>query len=212
MLEMRREIKERKKLYDNLSNQENYLSTTMSFSVSFIEKPEKELKEEIANKIVRDRFLQYQDRVDYSEKDKNIILRNEKTKEFEKIQKIHASYYNVRTLVYFLSYMFLVEDDKRPSYLVAIPAFAGDCFNLLEYLAYDNMMDIINKFGYNIIPNPHVNTFNLTKIKSESYKIPKSNIRSFNMLTSNNIKLLFFSIQIELSTNRFKPHYIYMKI
>jgi hypothetical protein len=60
--------------------------------------------------------------------------------------------------------MFLVEDDKRPSYLVAIPAFAGDCFNLLEYLAYDNMMDIINKFSYNIIPNLHVNMFDLKKL------------------------------------------------
>jgi hypothetical protein len=46
ILEMRRYIKERKKLYDDLINKENELSTN---------------KEEIANKIVRDRFLQYQD-------------------------------------------------------------------------------------------------------------------------------------------------------
>jgi hypothetical protein len=53
--------------------------------------------------------------------------------------------------------MFLVEDDKRPSYVVTIPAKAEDCYNLLEYQGYDNMMDIINNFGYTIIPNPHVN-------------------------------------------------------
>jgi hypothetical protein len=209
MSEMRRYIKEKKKLYDDLSNQENDLSATMTFSISLIEKLEKELKEEIANKIVRDRFLQYQDRVDYSEKEKNIILRDEKTKEFEKIQKLRASYYDVRTLVYFLPYMFLVEDDKRPSYLVAIPAFAGVCFNIFEYLAYDNIMDIINKFGYNIIQNPHVNIFDFKKIKSESYHIPKSSIRSFNMVTPNQIEMLFPSIQIELTADRFKPHYRY---
>jgi hypothetical protein len=31
--------------------------------------------------------------------------------------------------------MFLVEDNKRASYVVAIPAKPEDCFNLIEYLA-----------------------------------------------------------------------------
>jgi hypothetical protein len=70
--------------------------------------------------------------------------------------------------------MFLVEDNKRPSYAVAIPAEVEDCFNLVEYLAYDNMMYIINKLGYNIISNPHVNMSDLKKTIKESYRIPKS--------------------------------------
>jgi hypothetical protein len=206
---MKRQIREKKILYKELTDQENELSATITFSIQFIEKSEEELKEAIANNIVRNKFLQYQDTVNYSEMEKNINLQNEKTKEFEKIKKLRISYYDVRKLAYFLPYMFLVEDDKRLSYLVAIPAFAGDCFNLLEYLAHDNMMDIINKFGYNIIPNPHVNMFDLKKIKSESYQIPKSSIRSFNRITPNQIEMLFPSIQIELTADRFKPHYKY---
>jgi hypothetical protein len=68
------------------------------------------------------------------------------------------------------------------------------------------MIDVINKLVYNIIQNPHVNTSDLTKIKSESYRIPKSKIHSFTMLTSNEINLLLPSMQIELSPDRFKPH------
>jgi hypothetical protein len=185
------------------------MKTTITFSISLIEKTEEKLKEEIANKIKRNRFLQYQDRVNYSEKEKNIIVRDEKTKEFETIQKLRASYYNVRTIAYFLPYMFLVEDDKKPSYVVAIPAKAEDCFNLIEYLAYYNMMDVINKLGYNIIPNLHVNLFDLGKIKTASYRIPKSKIPSFSTLTVNEIEILLPSMQIELSADCFKPQYRY---
>jgi hypothetical protein len=78
ILEMRRYIKDKNKLYDDLTNQENELSATITFSLPFIEKPEEELKEEIANKIERDRFLQYQDTVNYSEIEKNTNLQNEK--------------------------------------------------------------------------------------------------------------------------------------
>jgi hypothetical protein len=75
---MKRYIKERNKLYDDLTKQENDLQTTPTFLSPPIEKTEEEPKEEIANKIVRDRFLQYQDRVNYSEMEKNIILQNKK--------------------------------------------------------------------------------------------------------------------------------------
>jgi hypothetical protein len=209
MSEMRREIKERKKLYDDLNNQENKLSTTITFSSPSIGKTEEDLKEEIANKIVRDRFLKYQDTVNYSEIEKNINLQNEKSNEFQQMQKKRTSYYDVRTLVYFLPYMFLVEDDRRPSLTVTIPAKAEYCYNLLEYQAYDNMMDVINKLGYNIIPNPHVNLFDLGKIKYESYRITKSKIPSLGMLTANEIEILLPSMKIELSADHFKLHYRY---
>jgi hypothetical protein len=81
---------------------------------------------------------------------------------FNKYKKI-ASYYDILTLVYFLPHILLIKDKRKPSYAVEIPVKAQDCYNLFEYLAYDNMMDIINKFGYNIIPNPHVKKFNLVK-------------------------------------------------
>jgi hypothetical protein len=68
------------------------------------------------------------------------------------------------------------------------------------------MMDIINEFGYNITPNPHVNLSDLGKIIPESYRIAKSKIPSFKTLTPNEIKLLFPLIQTELSTDHFKPH------
>jgi hypothetical protein len=55
----------------------------------------------------------------------------------------------------------------------------------------------------------HVHTSNLDKINPESYRIPKSKIRSFNMLTTNEINLLLPSMQIELSPDRFKPLYKY---
>jgi hypothetical protein len=141
--------------------------------------------------------------------EKNVIIQNKKSIEFQDIQKLRASYYDVRTIEYFLLYMFLVEYYRRPSYAVAIPAKLEDCFNLIEYQVYDNMMDVINQLGYNIIPNPHVNMSNLGKIISEAYRIPKPKIPSYERLTSNEIGLLFPSLQIELSADHFKPHYRY---
>jgi hypothetical protein len=113
ILEMKSYIKDKNKLHDNLIKQENELSTTKTFSSSPIEKTEEELKEEIANKIVRDRFLQYQDRVNYSKIEKNIFLQNEKSKEFQQIQNARTSYYDVPTLVYSVLNIFLIEDEKR---------------------------------------------------------------------------------------------------
>jgi hypothetical protein len=71
------------------------------------------------------------------------------------------------------------------------------------------MMDIINKLGYDIIPNPHVNLSELGKINTESYRIPKSRIPSFTTLTANEIEILFPTMKIELGPDRFKPHYRY---
>jgi hypothetical protein len=51
-------------------------------------------------------------------------------------------------------------------------------------------MDIINKFGYNIIPNPHSNIFNLGKIIPKSYRISKSIIYSFEDLSPYEINLI----------------------
>jgi hypothetical protein len=112
-------------------------------------------------------------------------------------------------LVYFYQHVFSVEDGRRLLYAVAIPAKAEDCYDLIEYLGYDSMIEIINKFGYDIIQNPHVNRFNLGKIIPESYRIPKSKIYSFELLTIHGINLTYPLMQIELTPYRFKPHYRY---
>jgi hypothetical protein len=85
ILEIRRYIKNKNKLYDELINQENELSTTITFSSPSIEKTEEELKEEIANKIVKDRFLHHQDRVNYGDKEKDTNLQSQKSNEFQQI-------------------------------------------------------------------------------------------------------------------------------
>jgi hypothetical protein len=98
---MRRYIKDKNKLYEDLTKQENELSTTTTFLSSPIEKTKEELKEEIANRIVRDRFLQYQDRVNYSEIEKNSNLQNQKSNEFQQIQKVHFIMMFVQLNVFF---------------------------------------------------------------------------------------------------------------
>jgi hypothetical protein len=67
-------------------------------------------------------------------------------------------------------------------------------------------MDIISKYGYNIIANPHVNRFNLHTIFPECYRSPKSKIRSSQTLTPFKINLMFPLIKTELNTDRFKQH------
>jgi hypothetical protein len=69
------------------------------------------------------------------------------------------------------------------------------------------MMNIINKSGYNIIPNPYVNTSNLGKIILESYRIPKSKIYSFELMILYEIFLMFPSIQTGLYIDRFNSYY-----
>jgi hypothetical protein len=142
------------------------------FSPPPIDKIQKELKEEILNKIVKNRFFQFQDSVNYRDKEKYINFQNEKFKEFQQIEKKSGSYYDVPKLVNFISDVFLIENYRRPSYAIAIPAKAEDCYNLIEYQVYYSMKNIINKFGYGIVPNSHVHNFNSLKIVSESYRVP----------------------------------------
>jgi hypothetical protein len=82
ILEMRRYIKEKNKLYDDLTKLENELSTTTIFSSVFVEKTEEELKEDIANKIVRDIFLQYQNGLIMEIKRNILIFKTKNLKNF----------------------------------------------------------------------------------------------------------------------------------
>jgi hemerythrin-like domain-containing protein len=51
--------------------------------------------------------------------------------------------------------MYLVEDHLRPSKVIAILSKAQNCYNEMEYQAFDNIMDIILRFCYDTIGNPH---------------------------------------------------------
>jgi hypothetical protein len=52
--------------------------------------------------------------------------------------------------------MFKVDDDKRPDYTVAIPWFAEDSFDFVEYAAFDQMLYYAFVYSYYIIPNTPV--------------------------------------------------------
>jgi hypothetical protein len=100
---MKRYIKEKNKLCDDLTNQ---IINNYNIFISTYRKTEEELKEGITNKIVRDRFLQYQERVNYSEMEKNINLQNKKSKEFQLIQKKRVCNYDVRTCIFLSTCIF----------------------------------------------------------------------------------------------------------
>jgi hypothetical protein len=52
--------------------------------------------------------------------------------------------------------MFKVDEDKRPDYSVAIPWYVVDCFDFVEYVAFDQMLYYVDRYNYDIIQNPHV--------------------------------------------------------
>jgi hypothetical protein len=52
--------------------------------------------------------------------------------------------------------MFKVDDDSRPDYTIATPWFAIDCYDFVEYAAYDQMLYYADTYSYDLIPNPHV--------------------------------------------------------
>jgi hypothetical protein len=59
-------------------------------------------------------------------------------------------------LKYYLPHIFKVNEDKIPDYTVAIPWYPVDCFDFVEYVAFDQMLYYADTYSYDIIPNPHV--------------------------------------------------------
>jgi hypothetical protein len=78
-----------------------------------------------------------------------------KLKEFKKIQLLRRNY-DLKTSKYYLPHMFKVDEDNRPDYTVAIPWYAVDCFDFVEYAVFDQMLYYANTYNYDTIPNPHV--------------------------------------------------------
>jgi hypothetical protein len=79
----------------------------------------------------------------------------EKLKEFKQIQSLRKNY-DPKTLKYNLPHIFKVDDDSRPDYTVATPWYAMDCYDFVEYVAYDQMLYFVDRYYYDVIPNPHV--------------------------------------------------------
>jgi hypothetical protein len=52
--------------------------------------------------------------------------------------------------------MFNVDMENRPTYTVAIPWKAEDCYDFIEYTAHDQMMYYYLKYSYDMISNPHL--------------------------------------------------------
>jgi hypothetical protein len=52
--------------------------------------------------------------------------------------------------------MFNVDMDNRPTYTVAVPWHAEDCYDFIEYTAHDQMLYYSLTYSYDIIQNPHL--------------------------------------------------------
>jgi hypothetical protein len=131
-----------------------------------------------------------------------------KKNEFDLIKRKRSRYYNARDIEFYLfPHVYIVEDHLRPSKVIAIPAKAVDCYNEMEYQAFDNMMDICLRFGYDTIRNPHHDPINKNYLFSKSYFVLSENITSYKKLKKNQLN---FSLSLNaISRKYFKPHFRY---
>jgi hypothetical protein len=81
-----------------------------------------------------------------------IFFSKRKGKEFDLIKERRIRYHNACNIPY---HMYLAEDHLRPSKAITIPEKTEYFYNEIEYQAYYNMMGIILRFCYDIIPNQH---------------------------------------------------------
>jgi hypothetical protein len=82
--------------------------------------------------------------------------------------------------------MFKVDEDSRPDYTVAIQWYTVDCFDFVEYAAFDQMLYYANIYSYDIIPNTH---FKVVGNKTTIVYHPL--VRHSNTFTSNKKKDLY---------------------
>jgi hypothetical protein len=81
--------------------------------------------------------------------------------------------------------MCLVENHLRKSNVIALPSKAENCYNEMEYQAFDNMMDIILRFGYDSIRNLLHDPSNKNYLFSKSYFLLSENITPYKKLKKN---------------------------
>jgi hypothetical protein len=88
--------------------------------------------------------------------------------------------------------MFKVDEDNRPDYTVAIPWYTVDCFDFVEYAAFDQMLYYADTYSYYIIPNLYVKVVgNRTSIVDHPL------VRHSNTFTSNKKKDLYPKLKID---------------
>jgi hypothetical protein len=119
---------------------------------------EKQMRDFITDKIINDRSsLLITNGNEQEIKLMNRDTINKKLAEFRKLQALRKNYYDIKTVTkYYIPNMFNVDDDKRPTYTVAVPWYAEDCYDFIEYSAFDQMVYYSLTCSYDMIPNPHL--------------------------------------------------------
>jgi hypothetical protein len=67
----------------------------------------------------------------------------EKLKELKQREVLRKKFYDLKTVAYYIPYMFKV-DDKRLDHTVPIPWQTEDCFDIIEYPAFNQ--DILRTY------------------------------------------------------------------
>jgi hypothetical protein len=141
---------------------------------------DKQMRDYITEKIIKDRseFIRRNGGENFAKYlNKDVML--EKMKEFKQIQTLRKNY-DPKTLKYYFPRIFKVDEDNRLHYTVAIPWYAVDCFDFVEYAAFDQILYYTDRYSYDIIPNTHVKVVgNRTSIIIHPL-VRRSNTFSFN--------------------------------
>jgi hypothetical protein len=77
----------------------------------------------------------------------------------------------------------------------------------MEYQAFDNMMDICQRFGYDTKRNPHHDPINKNYLSSKSYFVLSEKITPYKKLKKNQLN---YPLRLNsLSPKYFRPHFRY---
>jgi hypothetical protein len=74
---------------------------------------------------------------------------------------------------YYIPNMFNVYDDNKLTYTVAVPWYVEDCYDFIEYAAYDQILYCSLTYSYDVISNPHL-IVEGNKISIDSQSLVKS--------------------------------------
>jgi hypothetical protein len=138
------------------------------------EKTKEEIEKEIEIDLLKLRHKIYQPNSSYRAKKDNFLLQREKSKEFDLVKERRSGY-------------------LRSSKAITIPAKAEDYYNEMEYQVHDNMMDIILRFSFDLIRNPHHNPSNKSYLFSKSSFILNEKITHYKKLKKKSILIFFYS-------------------
>jgi hypothetical protein len=82
---------------------------------------------------------------------------NKRFTEFRQIQTLRKKHFDTKKIKkYYIPNMFNVDIDNRPTYTVAVPWNVKNCYDFIEYAAYDQILYYSLTYSYDLIPNPHI--------------------------------------------------------